>query len=278
MRTLWKITLRELRGVRELLKLIQCEIRKLKRKHFISFVILAALLFPIPFTALVLAGSVGNFTGFETVFGLLATMGMPIMLPAVLGIIAAMLFFMERDNDTLKNLRTIPILPFQIATAKIVVLYVLGLVFAFATMLSSLVGGLIAGSELTNIGENLGIAVITALLYTTSILPIVIAIVGFNRSYIFSVILTFFYTMFDFMLAYGGMFATTDPMMRLITSIMPAPIIYRWQATQFVDPGMPAYSVMEPYFLPLWLVVLTVVIIGVLSYLMIIRIYSGRES
>ena len=35
---------------------------------------------------------------------------------------------------------------------------------------------------------------------------------------------------------------------------------------------------MEPYFLPLWLVVLTVVIIGALSYLAIVRIYSKRES
>ena len=176
---------------------------KLKRKHFVSFVIFAALLFPIPFTALVLAGSMGNFTGFEAVFGLLVTMGMPIMLPAVLGIIAAMLFFMERDNDTLKNLRIIPTSPAKIATAKIAVLYILGLIFCLCH--HGFVNGwrLIAGSELTNIGGNFGIAIITALLYTTSILPVVIAIVGFNRSYIFSVILTFFYTMFDFMLAYG---------------------------------------------------------------------------
>lgn len=141
-----------------------------------------------------------------------------------------------------------------------------------------MIGGIIVGSELTNIVEYFGIVILTALLYTTSILPIVIAIVGFNRSYIFSVILTFFYTMFDFMLAYGGMFATTSPLMRLLTTIMPAPIIYRWQATLFTAPGTPAYSAMEPYFLPLWLVVLTIIIIGVLSYLAIIRIYSKRES
>ena len=48
-----------------MLKLIKCEFWKLKRKHFVSFVVFAALLFPIPFTALVLAGSVGNFTGFD---------------------------------------------------------------------------------------------------------------------------------------------------------------------------------------------------------------------
>ena len=86
-----------------MLKLIKCEFWKLKRKHFVSFVVFAALLFPIPFTALVLAGSVGNFTGFDAVFGLLVTLGEPVMLPIVLGIVAAMLFFMERDNDTLQN-------------------------------------------------------------------------------------------------------------------------------------------------------------------------------
>lgn len=50
------------------------------------------------------------------------------------------------------------------------------------------------------------------------------------------------------MLAYGGLFATTDPMMQMITNIMPAPIIYRWQAVRFVDPETPAYSVMEQNF------------------------------
>lgn len=48
--------------------------------------------FPYSFTALVLAGSVGNFTGFDAVFGLLVTLGEPVMLPIVLGIVAAMLF------------------------------------------------------------------------------------------------------------------------------------------------------------------------------------------
>lgn len=32
-----------------MLKLIKCEFWKLKRKHFVSFVVFAALLFPIPF-------------------------------------------------------------------------------------------------------------------------------------------------------------------------------------------------------------------------------------
>ena len=122
------------------------------------------------------------------------------MLPIVLGIVASMLFFMEYDNDTLKNLQVVPILPIKLATAKIAVLFILGLVFALATLLSSMVGGIIAGNELTNIGGKIWISAVTALLYTASTLPVVIVIVWLNKSYIFSIIVTFFYTVFDYMM------------------------------------------------------------------------------
>ena len=46
-RTLWRITSKRLQGVRGLLKLIKCEFWKLKRKHFVSFVVFAALLYGI---------------------------------------------------------------------------------------------------------------------------------------------------------------------------------------------------------------------------------------
>ena len=44
--------------------------------------------------------------------------GMLLLLPCILGIIAALLFFMERDNDTFKNLRTIPVTSTQIGIGK----------------------------------------------------------------------------------------------------------------------------------------------------------------
>ena len=178
---------------------------------------------------------------------------------------------MERDNDTLKNLHTIPISPTKIASAKIAVLFILGLIYSLATLLSLYGWGLMAGSELVNICEKIWISIITSLLYTASTLPVVIIIVGLNRSYIFSIILTFFYTMFDYMLAYGGQFASEEPAMKLISNIFPAPTIYRWQAAQFVSPDSPAYSVIEPYFLPLWIVALTVFVIGAISYLAIVK-------
>lgn len=261
-----------------MLKLIKCEFRKLKRKHFISFVFIAALLFPIPFTALVLSGNIANYSGFDAIFGLLVTLGEPVMLPIVLGIVASMLFFMEYDNDTLKNLQVIPILPIKLATAKIAVLFIMGLVFALATLLSSMVGGIIAGNELINIGEKIWISAITALLYTASTLPVVIVIVWLNKSYVFSIIVTFFYTVFDYMMAYTGQFASDNQAIKLISTILPAPTIYRWQASQFVPPDLPAYPIIKPYFLPLWIAVLTTFVIGIISYLIIVRLYSKKES
>ena len=204
-------------------------------------------------------------------------MAVPIMLPCILGIIAAMLFYMERDNATLKNLVVIPIQKWKIATSKIIVLYFIGLLFACVTLLSSMVGGLIAGADLGNIGNKIIIAAVTAILYTTGTLPIVIAIVKLNRSYIFAVILTFFYTMFGFSLAFTGQFTSDNQIMKVLTSILPTPIIYRWQASRMIEPGTTAFEVWQPYFLKLWIVALTIFILGGISYFVIIRIYQRQE-
>ena len=264
--------------MKELLKLVRCEFLKLKRKHFISFVIFASFLFPIPFTALVLTGNVASFDGFDAIFSLLVTLGEPIMLPIIVGIVSAMLFFMERDNDTLKNLCTIPISPIKIAVAKIIVLFILGQIYSLATLGSSMVGGIIAGSEIITIGEKLFIAMITGLLYTAGTLPVIIAIVGLNRSYIFSIIITFFYTMFSFLLAYGGLFTSSSQMLKVLTSILPAPIIYRWQASVFVEVGSPAYEVFKPYFLSLGFVIVVIAIISILSGWAIMKLYGKKEN
>lgn len=261
-----------------MLKLIKCEFMKLKRKKFVSFVVFAALLFPIPFSALILRGNVGDLNAFDSLYDMLFCMAIPIMLPCILGIIAAMLFYMERDNSTLKNLMVIPIQKWKIATSKIIVLYFIGLLFACITLLSSMIGGLIAGADLGNIGNKITVAAVTAILYTTGTLPIVIAIVKLDRSYIFAIILTFFYTVFGFSLAFTGQFTSDNQIMKVLTSILPTPIIYRWQASRMIEQGTTAFEVWQPYFLKLWIVALTVFILGGISYFAIIRLYQKREG
>lgn len=140
-----------------------------------------------------------------------------------------------------------------------------------------MVGGLIVGADLRNIGTKITIAAVTAILYTTGTLPIIIAIVKLNRSYIFAIILTFFYTMFGFLLAFTGQFTSDNQIMKVLTSILPTPIIYRWQASRLIEQGTTAFEVWQPYFLKLWIVALTIFILGGISYFAIIRIYQKQE-
>lgn len=138
-----------------MLDLVKCEFWKLKRKKFVLFVIFSALLFPIPFTALVLKGNVGDLNAFDGLYDMLSCIAVPVMLPCILGIISAMLFYMERDNATLKNLMAIPVSAWKIATAKIIVLYFISLLFTCVTLFSAIIGGIIAGTDLGNIWNKL---------------------------------------------------------------------------------------------------------------------------
>ncbi|GBK66202.1 MAG: ABC transporter permease [Paenibacillus macerans] len=77
---------------------------------------------------------------------MIVSYGQALLLPSILGIVASMLFFMERDNDTLKNLRTIPVSATRMVTAKILVLFILGLIFSLASVAASMLGGALAGN------------------------------------------------------------------------------------------------------------------------------------
>ena len=87
---------------------------KLKRKKFIPLVFLSAFLFPVPITFLMATPRMlerypNKTVLFDGLFNMVMGYGVIFLLPCVIGVIAAMLFFMERDNDTFKNLRTIPV-------------------------------------------------------------------------------------------------------------------------------------------------------------------------
>ena len=71
---------------------------------------------------------------FDGLFNMVLGYGIQFLLPCIIGVIAAILFFMERDNDTFKNLRTIPVTSTQMVLAKIVVLFLFGIVFCVASI------------------------------------------------------------------------------------------------------------------------------------------------
>lgn len=90
-----------------MLKLIKNEFRKLKRKKFIPLTVLAAFLFPVPLTYLMTTPSMmerytDKADAFDGLFNMVLGYGIQFLLPCIIGVIAALLFFMERDNDTFK--------------------------------------------------------------------------------------------------------------------------------------------------------------------------------
>ena len=108
-----------------MLKLVQCEFAKLKRKKIIPLVFLSAFLFPIPITFLMATPRMlekypNKSVLFDGLFNMVMGYGVIFLLPCIIGVIAAMLFFMERDNDTFKNLRTIPVTSTQMIMARVV--------------------------------------------------------------------------------------------------------------------------------------------------------------
>lgn len=110
-----------------MLNLIRCEFWKLKRKMFVQLVLAASFLFPIPLTAIIYYLNTAQnkyatkAAAFDALWQSVIGFGMLLLLPCILGIVAALLFFMERDNDTFKNLRTIPITSSQMVIAKCIV-------------------------------------------------------------------------------------------------------------------------------------------------------------
>ena len=172
-----------------MLKLIKCEFLKLKRKKFIPLIILAAFLFPIPLTYLMTTPSMmerytDRADAFDGLFNMVLGYGIQFLLPCIIGVIAAILFFMERDNDTFKNLRTIPVTSTQMVLAKIIVLFLFGIVFCVASTIATILCGF-GTLEVYGIGYKLFLAVETGIFITAGTLPLIVLVVVLISCYVF---------------------------------------------------------------------------------------------
>ena len=160
-----------------MLKLIRCEFFKLKRKKFIPLVIVSAFMFPIPLTYLMTTPSMmerytDKADAFDGLFNMVLGYGIQFLLPCIIGVLAAILFFMERDNDTFKNLRTIPVTSTKMVVAKILLLFLFGIIFCVASTIVTILCGF-RTLEVYGIGYKLFLAVETGILITAGTLPLI---------------------------------------------------------------------------------------------------------
>lgn len=221
-----------------MLNLIRCEFWKLRRKKFVVLVILSAFLFPIPLTLMMATpqmlsqyeSTIGVFDG---LFNFTIGYGVEFLLPCVIGVIAAMLFFMERDNDTFKSLRTIPVTSTQMIVAKIIVLFLFAILFCLVTtVVLTICGGLMLGG-INGLGYKLLMSVEMGIFMTAGTLPLVVLVVFFSKTYIFSVLLCVFYSVLS--LTVECLF-TVIP--RFLGWAMPIPLITLWSAGDMAKHGI----------------------------------------
>ena len=259
-----------------MLKLVSCELAKLKRKKFIPFVIVSASMFPLPLALLMLTPRMTTRYDtkaelFDDFYQFVLGYGVELLLPCVIGIIAAILFFMERDNDTFKNLRTIPVTGTQMIFTKIIVLFLFGLIFCLSTAAVTIVcGSLIA--EVGGLGYKLWLAVEMGIFVTAGTLPLVVLVVYFSMTYIFSVLLCIFYSVLS--LTAESSFGVLP---KLLCWLMPIPLTNLWCAGDMARHGVKGSLGELQYLVPS--TTQTVLILGamaVLSILVIDRLYKTR--
>ena len=259
-----------------LLKLIKCEFLKLKRKKFIPLIILAAFLFPIPLTYLMTTPSMmerytDRADAFDGLFNMVLGYGIQFLLPCIIGVIAAILFFMERDNDTFKNLRTIPVTSTQMVLSKIIVLFIFGIVFCVASSIATILCG-IGTLEVYGIGYKLFLAVETGIFITAGTLPLIVLVVFFSKTYVFSILLCVFYSVLNMSAT-----ALFDTLPKTILWFLPTPLTTFWSAGDMAAHGIKMDLEQMTGLIPsTFQVVFILGIMAFVSFLLIDRLYKQR--
>lgn len=253
-----------------MLDLIICEFAKIKRQKFILFCMLAACLFPIPLTVLASKDSLH----FEQLFKLVVTFGDFLLLPCVLSVVASILFFMERDSDMLKNLMTVPVLKTKLVAAKLSMLLIVSVLYSIAGLGATIIGGLVVGA-VEGVVFKLGLSVILGIMLFVSVLPVVILIVYFNKSYIFSILIAFIYSIFNFGISLNML--NFAPNNALIT-MLPTPVIMRWWTSYWNELTAEYLAMRKPYMLSTPVCAGILFLIAVISVLLISFIFKKQED
>lgn len=195
-----------------MLDLVFCEFLKLKRKKFITLTVFAAALFPIPMTAFASTGSVRPGWLYSTIF----EFGYFLLLPVVLGILGAVLFFSEYSNETQKNLNVIPVSTLAFITAKVVTLLIFSIIYSCATNGMALIGSFIIGNS-DHILNRFLLGLLVGIMVAVSVLPVLAVECLSTKGYVFSIIISLIYTIVSFI-----------SVLSISNLILPLSAVFRW--------------------------------------------------
>lgn len=251
-----------------MLDLLFCEFQKLRHKKFVLFTILAAILFPIPLTMIMYKDGLP----FQNLFRAMFLYGDMLFLPCVLGILTSTLFFMERDNDTLKSLMTIPVSKAKILFAKLGVLLILSVVYSIAGLGATILGGIVVGG-INDIPKYLLCSVMLGAAIFLATIPLVVIIIVCNKNYTISVALTFIYSILNFLIV-NFMSGGPELQGNILTNL-PMPLVFRWYVN-FFSLGN-SFSYLGPYELGSAAVFIPLLLVGILFSGVAVFCYRHQE-
>ena len=237
-----------------MLKLLWCEFAKLRRKPL--FFAAAAVSALIPLGCALFLPDFQEFTsGAEAVDGMMSTlfqMSAYLLLMPALVVLASNLLFEEQDNDTLKNLMTVPVGKPALALAKMALLFLFSIAFMTVGSLVNLAIVLAYGLEPTGFWKLFCVGIGQGIMMWAGALPCVLLVVLLNRSYIISVIITFFYTTVNYIFSTNDFFLM-QPFGFNPGTLLPGPLTFRW-FFQYLDTSDSSTQMSEllerisPYF------------------------------
>lgn len=203
-----------------MLNLIETELKKMKRRKFLVLATLAAVILPIPLS--VLTAKTGQ--GYDFLYKSVINLGQFMLLIPVLCIVAAMLFFEERDNNTLKLLLTIPVQASKLVWAKLLVLLVVSVGYSFLAFAATIVGTIIGRVSIDHIMQKMMLCMVTGVMTWVAALPCIALIVLLSKNYIMSVLFSFLYAVIGFIVSNATVvMPAPNPLM-----VLPVNVINRW--------------------------------------------------
>ena len=217
-----------------MLNLLRCEFAKLRRKPL--FFAAAAVSALIPLGCALFLPDFREFTsGAEAVDGMMSTlfqMSAYLLLMPALVVLASNLLFEEQDNDTLKNLMTVPVSKPALAMAKMALLLLFSIAFMAAGGLVILLIVLAAGWEPVGFWRLFLVGIGQGIMMWAGALPCILLVVLLNRSYIVFI---------------------TQPFGLNLGTLLPGPLTFRWyfQYLDFSNAGAEMLGLLErvsPYF------------------------------
>ena len=238
-----------------MLKLLWCEFAKLRRRPLFFAAAAASALIPLG-CALFLPDFREFQNGAEAVDGMMSVlfqMSAYLLLMPALVVLASNLLFEEQDHDTLKSLMTIPVSKFALVMAKMALLFLFAIAFMAVGGLVNLGIVLAVGWEPVGFWRLFFVGIGQGILMWAGALPCVLVVTVLNRSYIISVIITFFYTAVNYIFGMSELFLT-QPFGLNPGTLLPGPLTFRWffQYLDFSNVGQETLELLErlsPYFL-----------------------------